>query len=196
MNLNARRLTLLILLLLVASFTSVGVLTAPDRVSKVHTQVRQGYVLADSIAPHVWWHPGLVNGSVFVGEKNLTVIAGDSESGIARVEFYRDGVIVSNQTISPPSSPGVDNSYTYTWDTTTVTNANYTFVVKVFDVAGNQDQVTIEVTVLNITTPTTPTTTTGPPPPDLLLVAAAAGGAALLTFVLYYYFVIQRKEKG
>lgn len=150
----------------------------------------------DALDPHVSWHPGLVNGSVFVGEKDVTVIAGDSESGIARVEFYLDGVLVSNQTISPPSSPSVDNSYIYTWDTTTVANANYTFVVRVFDVAGNQDQVTIDVSVLNITPPTTPTTTTGPPPPDLLLIAAAAGAAALVTFVLYYYFVIRPKERG
>lgn len=184
------------LLLLAASFTSVVVSSAPHSANKIHAQVRQGYTLADSIAPHVSWHPGLVNGSVFVGEKNLTVIAGDSESGIARVEFYLDGVLVSNQTISPPSSPGVDNSYTYTWNTTAVANDNYTFVVKVFDVAGNQDQVIIDVIVLNITPPATPTTTTGSPPPDLLLVGAATGATALMTFVLYYYFVIQRKEKG
>src|SRR5204863_4421656 len=72
-----------------------------------------------------------------------TVSASASDNvGVTKVEFYLDGVLKSTDTTSP---------YSWSWDTTTATNASHTLVSKAYDAAGNiGTSATITVTVNNV----------------------------------------------
>lgn len=79
-------------------------------------------------------------------------------AGIAKIEFYVDGVLKSSDTSSP---------YNFTWDSTTVTNGSHTLLAKAFDLSNNHtNSATVNVIVNNTgttTPPVTPPATTTPP---------------------------------
>jgi len=71
----------------------------------------------------------------------VTASASDNV-GVTKVEFYLDGVLKSTDTTSP---------YSWSWDTTTATNAAHSLVSKAYDAAGNiGTSATVSVTVSNV----------------------------------------------
>lgn len=67
-------------------------------------------------------------GDVVTGKTTVAVNAADA-SGIARVEFYVDGVRVATD-LAPP--------YQYLWDTASIANGSHTLAATAVDTAGNQ----------------------------------------------------------
>lgn len=85
-------------------------------------------------------------GATLSGTVSVTASATDNV-GVTNVEFYVDGVLKSSDATSP---------YSWSWDTTTATNATHTLTSKAYDAAGNSATSTgVSVTVNN----------TAPPPP-------------------------------
>ncbi len=81
------------------------------------------------------------NGATVSGTTTVSASASDNV-GVTRVEFYLDGALKSTDTTSP---------YSWSWDTTTATNASHTLVSKAYDAAGNVGtSATITVTVNNV----------------------------------------------
>ncbi len=89
------------------------------------------------------------NGATVSGTVSVTATASDNVA-VTKVEFYVDGGLASTDTTSP---------YSYSLDTTALTNATHTLVAKAYDAAGNiGTSSTVTVTVNNdITAPTAPT---------------------------------------
>lgn len=79
-------------------------------------------------------------------------------AGIAKIEFYVDGVLKSTDTSSP---------YNFTWDSTTASNGSHSLFAKAFDLSNNQtNSATVNIIVSNTgstTPPVTPGATTTPP---------------------------------
>ena len=84
-----------------------------------------------------------LNNATVRGTTTITANASDNV-GVARVEFYAAGTLLSATNVAP---------YSYTWDTTSVTDGWYTLTAKAYDAAGNATQsVPVAVSVLNATT--------------------------------------------
>ncbi|MFW9997991.1 MAG: Ig-like domain-containing protein, partial [Candidatus Odinarchaeota archaeon] len=108
----------------------------------------------------------------------LTVQVTPSDAnGIARIEFELDGSVVHTDSDSP---------YTWTWDTTTVTDGSHTVKIHIYDVAGNvytsgSYTVLVDNAATTTTTTTAATTTTTARFSGMtglgLITAIAAGGA-------------------
>jgi chitodextrinase len=83
------------------------------------------------------------------GTVNVTADAIDNV-GVTKVEFYVDDVLKSTDTSSP---------YSYSWDSTSVSNGIYVIKAKAYDAAGNVGSAEVSVTVGNGDTqpPSTPT---------------------------------------
>jgi hypothetical protein len=80
------------------------------------------------------------NGATVSATVSVTATATDNV-GVTKVEFYLDGTLKSTSTTSP---------YTWSWATTTATNASHALVSKAYDAAGNVGtSATITVTVSN-----------------------------------------------
>jgi hypothetical protein len=67
------------------------------------------------------------NGATVSGTITPTASASDNV-GVSRVEFYLDGVVKATDSTSP---------YSFSWDTTRVSNGSHTLVSKAYDAAGN-----------------------------------------------------------
>ncbi len=63
---------------------------------------------------------------------DVTAVVGDTECGVAYVQFYINGSAVGPQ-IQPPAT---GTQYTYVWDSKTVPNGTYTLTAKAADKAG------------------------------------------------------------
>lgn len=82
------------------------------------------------------------NGATVSGTYTVTATATDNV-GVDRVDFYVDGVLKSSDTTS---------AYTFSWDTTAVSNGSHTLQAKGLDTAGNVGSSSIiTVTVSNVT---------------------------------------------
>src|SRR5262249_7081457 len=68
------------------------------------------------------------NGATVSASVTVTASATDNV-GVARVEFYLDGLLKSTDTASP---------YSWTWDTTTASNGSHTLTTQAYDAAGNR----------------------------------------------------------
>lgn len=80
------------------------------------------------------------SGATLTGTVNLTANASDN-IGVTRVEFYAGSTYLGNDTTSP---------YSYSWNTTTVSNGTYSLTAKAFDAAGNNTtSLAVPVTVSN-----------------------------------------------
>ena len=77
----------------------------------------------------------LFRNTVIIGKITINVQASD-ESGIDRVEFYIDNVLVENDTISP---------YKWTWDKLTETKFKHTIKVIAYDETGKSSSATMDV---------------------------------------------------
>ncbi|MDB5163684.1 MAG: hypothetical protein JWS12_301 [Candidatus Saccharibacteria bacterium] len=92
------------------------------------------------------------NGATISGSVNVAATASDNV-GVTKVNFEVDGTQVSSITASP---------FTYSWDTSKVTNAAHTVKATAYDAANNTNTSTVTVTVNNTTTPPPPPTDTQP----------------------------------
>ncbi len=86
----------------------------------------------------------------------IEVTANDLASGVASVEFFVDTSSLFNDQSAP---------YSYSWDTTTVSDGSHTITATASDVAGNSASDSVTIIVNNTGAPTTPTP---PPPPPLI----------------------------
>lgn len=87
------------------------------------------------------------NGATVSGTTNVTASASDNV-GVTKVEFYLDGALQSTSTASP---------YSWSWNTTTVSNASHSLTSKAYDAAGNAGtSAAISVTVNNVADTTPP----------------------------------------
>lgn len=110
-------------------------------------------------------------GATLSGAATLTATASDNV-GVTSVEFYQGSTLLGTDTTSP---------YSYSWNTTGVTNGSYNLTAQAYDAATNSATSTaINVTVDNTVTPPADTT-----PPTVSLTAPATGatlsGTATLT---------------
>jgi hypothetical protein len=132
----------------------------------VSTATLAGGVLVDTLAPVV----AITNpapGS-FIAQPITVEASASDASGIARVEFHLDGVLVATRTAAP---------YTFAWNTDAAADGAHSFIVKAFDQAGRLGQQSSSVTVAHV-----------PPPPDTdgpLLANAASNGTALANGVVF-----------
>jgi len=88
------------------------------------------------------------NGATVSG--TTTVTASESDNvGVTSVEFYLDGALQSTDTTAP---------YSWSWNTTTATNAGHSLTSKAFDAAANNaTSAAVSVTVNNVGDTTPPT---------------------------------------
>lgn len=80
------------------------------------------------------------NGATVSGTTNVTASAAD-DRGVVKVEFYLDGTLQATDTSSP---------YSWSWNTTTVSNGAHSLTSKAYDAAGNSGtSAAVSVTVDN-----------------------------------------------
>jgi chitodextrinase len=89
-----------------------------------------------------------INGTVTV---NTTATDNTGGSGIAKVEFYADGVLKSTDTTSP---------YSFSWDTSTVSLGAHSLTAKAYDKAPTANVTTSTAVSVNVTDGTPPSTPT------------------------------------
>ncbi len=116
-------------------------------------------------------------GAEISGTVNIEVTATDDASGMDRVEFSVGGTPVHTDSSTP---------YSYAWDSTTVTDGDYTISISAFDNAGNEEVATISVTVNNAGTLPPP-----PPIPGFPFEAIIIGLATSLGVI----FLIRRRRQ-
>jgi hypothetical protein len=101
-------------------------------------------------------------GATVSGTVSVTATASDNV-GVAKVEFYIDSVLKTTDTSSP---------YSYSWVTTSYTNAAHTVYAKAYDAANNAGtSTTVSVTVNNAV----------PPPPSNVLTSGVASSGSITT---------------
>jgi len=82
-------------------------------------------------------------GSTVSGSVTVTAAASDNV-GVSKVEFYVNGALQATDTATP---------YSFSWNTSSLTNGSYTLSAKAYDAAGNVKQSTsVPVTVNNAST--------------------------------------------
>ncbi|MEO8034701.1 MAG: Ig-like domain-containing protein [Acidobacteriota bacterium] len=92
------------------------------------------------------------NGASVSGTTTVTASASDNV-GVTKVEFYLDGTLQSTDTAAP---------YSWSWNTTTATNAGHTLTSKAYDAATNVGTSgSVSVTVNNAADTTAPTAPAG-----------------------------------
>ncbi|MBJ6749842.1 Ig-like domain-containing protein [Geomonas anaerohicana] len=92
------------------------------------------------------------NGATMTGTTTVTADAAD-DVGVARVDFYLNGVKQGSDTTAP---------YSYSWDPSTLARGSYTWAAKAYDAAGNErDSAAVTVTVPVYATMATVVTGTG-----------------------------------
>ncbi len=88
---------------------------------------RSQLVRIDGVAPSVAI-TAPTGGSTVRGVVKVTASATDNASGIAKVSFYANGVLIGSKTSAP---------YTISWNTNKLTKGSYTLTAVAQDVAGN-----------------------------------------------------------
>lgn len=137
------------------------------------------YIVGDDVSP-VISISNPVDSATISGSVDVTVSASDPGSGIQRVEFRLNGVLVLNDTTSP---------YAYFWNTPDSSNGDYTINVTIWDNLGLTATDTITVTVDNAATTTQPGI-----PLLILLVYAAIGAIVVFAVVVTFYVCIRRRR--
>lgn len=109
-------------------------------------------------------------GEVLRGQVNITGTTSDPNFLSARLDFSYASAPVETwfpiQTLTQP----VFDSTLYTWDTTSITDGNYTLRLRVFLGDGTVQEVTVPVTVQNDAAPTPSPTATSTPEAVTILV--------------------------
>ncbi len=86
------------------------------------------------------------NGSTVSGSVALAATASDTGSGIARVEFWADGTLLSSDSSAP---------YTATWNASNASDGSHSIRATAYDVAGNSAASSVSVTVAALPADTT-----------------------------------------
>lgn len=89
-------------------------------------------------------------GAVVSGTATVTVNAADNV-GIAKVEFYVNGILNATDTASP---------YSFSWNSSSVANGSYALTAKAYDAAGNIGQSSSVTVTVNNQVATVPSTVT------------------------------------
>jgi hypothetical protein len=99
---------------------------------------------------------------------DITAAIGDTECGVASVQFFNGATALSPVITTPTSG----NSYTFSWDTKSVSNGTYVITAKAIDKAGlnttptnicdGSKPNTSTSNTLNVAVNNQPTDTTGP----------------------------------
>ncbi|MGI0049878.1 MAG: HYR domain-containing protein, partial [Nitrososphaera sp.] len=108
------------------------------------------------------------NGVTVQGAISIIASATDSAAGVAKVEFYVDGILKSTDTTFP---------YSYSLDTTSLSNAAHTIKAIAYDAANNQANHQISVTVSNTVADASAPIVT--PPSNQIKEATSASGAVV-----------------
>ena len=91
------------------------------------------------------------SGATVSGKFILAATASDAGTGVTRVQFFVDGAMVGDDTTAP---------FTFSWDSTPVSNGAHAFSAKAFDGAGNSaTSASVTATVSNSGTPASADTT-------------------------------------
>jgi hypothetical protein len=101
--------------------------------------------VADTTVPTVSFSAP-ATGQSLSGTATVTATASDN-TGVAGVQFKFDGTSLGAEIAAAP--------YTFTWDTTAVTNGSHTLSAVARDAAGNKATATVTIAVQNTTTPAT-----------------------------------------
>ena len=124
---------------------------AKDRAGKTATTTGTVTVVHDYRPPTVSLTAPLNNSTIYDSlvshTTTLTAIASDSQSGVASVQFLVDSKPL------PPATPTGSNTYSTSWDTTSVADGPHTLTVIATDGAGNTTATTGTVTVAHDHTP-------------------------------------------
>lgn len=107
--------------------------------STINFTINNTTTTADTTVPVVSITSPAANATVS-GTVNIAASASDN-IGVSKVEFYLNGVLKSTDTAAP---------YSYSWNSTTVSNGNYTITTKAFDAAGNSSASSVTVAVNNV----------------------------------------------
>ncbi len=102
------------------------------------------------------------NGATVSGSVAMAATASDTGSGMARVEFRADGVLLGTDTTAP---------YAGTWNAAAAAVGSHTILATAYDVAGNSANSSVSVSVQ-----------AAPPAPGGTNVASAANGGSVLGF--------------
>src|ERR1051326_7127685 len=114
------------------------------------------------------------SGATVIGSQPVNIFASDN-IGVTKVEFYVDGALKSSLT----TANGGTNTYSFTWDSTKVTNGSHTLMSKAYDAAGNVGTSSITVSVSNTVTVTDSTPPTITVPSAITTEATSASGAVV-----------------
>ncbi len=118
-----------------------------DRIFSAPIWINQGAV-ADTTPPTTSI-TAPANGATVSGTTAVTASASDNV-GVTKVEFYLDSVLQSTSTVAP---------YSWSWNTTTATNASHNLTSKAYDAAANTGtSAVVTITVSNVADTTPPTT--------------------------------------
>lgn len=129
------------------SYYAYVTMNTGDRIFSAPIWINQG-ATADTTPPTTSI-TAPANGATVSGTTNVTASASDNV-GVTKVEFYLDSVLQSTSTTSP---------YSWSWNTTTASNASHTLTSKAYDAAGNiGTSSAVTVTVSNVADTTPPTT--------------------------------------
>lgn len=115
------------------------------------------------------------DGATVTGTVTIEVTATDAESGMARVEFAIDGTIFHTDMSAP---------YSYSWDSTTITDGTHSIDITAIDNAGNEATDSVSIIVSNVVLP--------PPPviPGFSLGSILLGLAVALMMII----IIRRRK--
>ena len=102
------------------------------------------------------------SGATVSGSVAIAATASDTGSGVARVEFRADGVLLGTDATAP---------YTGTWNAASAAVGSHTILATAYDVAGNSANSSVAVSVQ-----------AAPPAPGGTNVASAANGGSVLGF--------------
>jgi len=80
------------------------------------------------------------NGATVSGTNSISISSSDNV-GIAKIELYKDGVLIASTT---------NSAYSFVWDTTKDSNGSHTLIAMAFDGAANRASAIISVNVDNI----------------------------------------------
>ena len=129
------------------SYYAYVTMNTGDRIFSAPIWINQG-ATADTTPPTTSI-TAPANGATVSGTTSVTASASDNV-GVTKVEFYLDSVLQSTSTVAP---------YSWSWNTTTATNASHNLTSKAYDAAANTGtSAIVTVTVSNVADTTPPST--------------------------------------
>jgi len=133
------------------------------------------YIVTDPVLPEVSITAPAPDATVS-GMVSITTTASDVGSGISYVEFYLDGVLIGTDSAGP---------YELEWDSSTADDGNHTLMVRAYDGAGNDAEVSIPLIIAN------PMTNTTTPDTVMITIMVIAGGGIIIIVIV---IILKKRE--